>query len=64
MSNFGHNGRAVQLAYRPKWPINMADLRKPKKIGNTYRILLTLVSLDADFILVSIHTKTSMTSLR
>ena len=45
----------------PNWPILGAQIRKPRKIGNTYRILVQMVLLDAEFILVFIDTKTSKT---
>ena len=40
-------------------PIFIAELRKPRKMGNTSRILVKMVLLDAEFILVFIDSKTS-----
>ena len=52
--------RGGPLAFWPKWPIFMAQLWKPRKIGNTHRILVKMVLLDkAEFILLFIDTKTS-----
>ena len=48
------------FAFGPKWLIFMAELRKPQKIGNAYRILGKLVWMDAEFILVLNETKTCM----
>ena len=47
------------LAFWPKWPIFMAQLCKARKIGNTYRFLVKMVLLDAEFLLLFIDTKTS-----
>ena len=41
------------------WPIFMAELPKPRKIRNTYQILLKMVLFDADFIEGFVKTKTS-----
>ena len=61
MSNFlVKMQKRVPLVFWPKCPMNMADLRKPQKIGNIDRILLQLVWLDAEFILVCIDTTTNM----
>ena len=59
MGNFGQNAKGGPLAFWPKWPIFMAQLRKPRKIGNTYRILVKMVLLQAKFIPIFIDTKTS-----
>ena len=37
----------------------MPQLRQLRKIGNTYRILVKIVLLDAEFIVLFIDTKTS-----
>ena len=37
----------------------MAQFRKARKIGNTYRILVKMVLLNAEFILLFIDTQTS-----
>ena len=65
--DFGMNEKAIlakmqrggPLAFWPKWPIFMAQIWKPRKIGNTYRISVKMVLLDAEFILLFIDTKTS-----
>ena len=41
------------------WPIFMAELRKPRKITNTYQILLKKVLFDAEFIERFVKSKTS-----
>ena len=58
MSNFGQNARGVPFAFCPKCPISMAELQKPQQIGNTYRISVPLIWLDAEFILVPLDTIT------
>ena len=44
---FRQNAKGGPLAFWPKWPIFMAQLRKPRKIANTYRVLVKMVLLDA-----------------
>ena len=38
---------------------SIAKLRKPRKIVNTYRILVKIALFDAEFIVVCVKTKTS-----
>ena len=59
MGDFGQNTKGGPLSFWPKQPIFMAQLRKPRKIANTYRILVKMVLLEAEFILLFIYTKTS-----
>ena len=59
MGDFGQNAKGGPLLFWPKWPIFMAQIRKPRKIGNTYQILVKMVLLDVEFILLFIGTKTS-----
>ena len=58
MGDFGQNAKGGPVAFWPKCPIFMAQLRKPWKRANTYRILAKMVLLDAEFILLFINTKT------
>ena len=52
-SRFGQNAKGQF------WPIVIAELWKPRKIANTYRILVKIALSDADFIVVCVKTKTS-----
>ena len=51
-----HNGRFWPKC---KLPIFMAQIRKPLKIANTYRILVKMVSLKTEFIPLYINIKSS-----
>ena len=59
MGDFCQNANGGLLAFWLKWPIFIVQLRKPRKVGNTYRILVEMVLLDVKFILLFIDTKTS-----
>ena len=48
MGDFGQNAKWEPLAFWPKWPIFMAQLRNPQKIGNIERTLVKMVLLDAE----------------
>ena len=52
-SNFGQNAKSQF------WPIFIAELRKPRKIRNTYQIWVKIALSDAEFIVVCVKTKTS-----
>ena len=53
MSHFGQNAKGQF------WPIFIAELRKPRKIGNTYGILVKIALCDKELIVVCVKTKTS-----
>ena len=59
MGDFGQNANEGSLAFWPKWPIFMAQLCKPRKIGNANRILVKILLFGAEFILLFVDTKTS-----
>ena len=41
------------------WPVFIDELRKPRKIANTHRILVKVALSDAELIVVFVKTKTS-----
>ena len=53
LSDFSQNAKSQF------WPIFMAEIRKPRKIRNTYQIWLKIVLLDAKFVEGFVKTKTS-----
>jgi len=46
------------FVYCQFWPIFIAKLRKPRKIGTTYRILVKIALSDSEFIVVCVKIKT------
>ena len=53
LSHFGQNAKSQF------WPIFIAELRKLRKIGNTYGFLVKIALSDKEFIVVCGKTKTS-----
>ena len=59
MADFDQSAKGGPFAKFSKWPIFLAEIRKLQKMGNTSPILAYLVCMDAEFILVSIDTKSA-----